>query len=57
MVVARTQIHDLEKREAIKRPLSVTRMMLDILESPHGVSHEHSVSTRFNMRPVLALSE
>ena len=57
MVVAHTQIQELVKRKAVKRPLSATRIMLDILESPHGISHEHSPSTRFNMRPVFALSE
>ena len=58
MVVPRTQVQEFTKHEVIKRPLSATRMMLNILESsPHEISYQHSQETRFNIHPILALSE
>ena len=56
MVVQHEQVKEFEKREAVHGQ-SATRMMLDILESPHGFSHEHSPETRFNKRPILSLVE
>ncbi|GBR76617.1 hypothetical protein NO2_1140 [Candidatus Termititenax persephonae] len=59
MVVPRTIVKEPEgKHYAIKRPLSATQTMLNILESPRGAtSPEHGPEIRFNLRTTLALTE
>jgi hypothetical protein len=61
MVVPRLAFdeHIEQEHYAIKRPLSATQMMLDILESPKPLtSREHSPELRFNVRQkILTLAE
>jgi hypothetical protein len=61
MVVPRLSFngHIEQEHYAIKRPLSATQIMLDILESPKPlISREHSLeSRRFNQQKILTLAE
>jgi hypothetical protein len=60
MVVSRTSFNEYveQKHFAVKKPLSATHIMLDILESPKPLtSHEHSPEIRFDRRPIAALAE